>query len=71
MNSLKLPKEGLDLENVLLGIETDLIEQALQMTGGNRTQASRLLGLKRTTLVERLRRYKGDSRQPGDTVSAD
>ena len=41
------------------GIERQLIERALDDTGGNRQQAARRLGLKRTTLVEKLRRLRG------------
>ncbi|MCZ6823454.1 MAG: sigma-54-dependent Fis family transcriptional regulator, partial [Deltaproteobacteria bacterium] len=35
--------------------ESDLILQALQTTGWNKNQAANLLGLKRTTLVEKIR----------------
>ena len=38
--------------------EYSLIEQALERTGGNKNQASRLLGMNRTTLVEKLRKRK-------------
>ena len=34
-----------------------LIERSLERTGGNKGQAARLLGLKRTTLVEKLKRF--------------
>ena len=37
-------------------IEDTLIEQALARTGGNRNAAAQLLGLNRTTLVEKLKR---------------
>ena len=36
----------------------NLIEQALERTGGNKNQASILLGMNRTTLVEKLRKRK-------------
>jgi hypothetical protein len=43
---------------------TDLyVERALKTAGGNIAQAAKLIGLKRTTLVERLRRKNG--RPPG------
>jgi DNA-binding NtrC family response regulator len=35
-----------------------LIEEALRRTKGNKQAAARLLGLKRTTLVAKLRRRK-------------
>lgn len=37
-------------------IESDLVEYALAQTHGNRTQAAQMLGINRTTLVEKLRR---------------
>jgi transcriptional regulator with PAS, ATPase and Fis domain len=33
-----------------------LIRQALERTGNNRNQAAKLLGLNRTTLVERIKK---------------
>jgi len=54
--SLRLPPEGIKLRNYLAGLEAELIDQALARTGGNRNQAARLLGLNRTTLVEKLRK---------------
>ena len=51
-----LPAEGLELKRVLAKIEADYIDQALERTSGNRNQAARLLGLNRTTLVEKLRK---------------
>ena len=50
------PDEGLDLDQLISGIERDLIHRALERTQGNKGQASRLLNLKRTTLVEKLKR---------------
>jgi DNA-binding NtrC family response regulator len=37
-------------------IEQDLISRALERTGGNRNRAAELLKIKRTTLVEKLKR---------------
>jgi DNA-binding NtrC family response regulator len=51
-----LPESGVDLPALVLGFERHLIDQALMRTEGNRGAAARLLGLKRTTLVEKLRR---------------
>jgi DNA-binding NtrC family response regulator len=39
-----------------LQLEEKLIGQALERTGGNKNRAAELLGLNRTTLVEKLRR---------------
>jgi DNA-binding NtrC family response regulator len=53
---LDLPPDGLDLRNLLSELEDRLIGQALERTGGNKNRAAGLLGLNRTTLVEKLRR---------------
>jgi transcriptional regulator with PAS, ATPase and Fis domain len=37
-------------------MEDRLIREALERSGGNRNQAAQALGIKRTTLVEKLRR---------------
>jgi transcriptional regulator with GAF, ATPase, and Fis domain len=50
---------SLDLRSALEGLERKLIDRALQKAGGNRTEAAALLGLNRTTLVEKLRKYAG------------
>jgi DNA-binding NtrC family response regulator len=55
---LPLPDEGLDLDALIAGIERDLIQRSLDRTGGNKGQAARLLNLKRTTLVEKLKRLQ-------------
>ena len=54
-----VPEEGFDLAAHLAAVERELIQRALEDTGGNRQQAARRLGLKRTTLVEKLRRLGG------------
>jgi transcriptional regulator with PAS, ATPase and Fis domain len=51
-----LPEDGIDCQAYLEKIERDLIGQALAQSGGNKGQAARLLNLKRTTLVEKLKR---------------
>jgi DNA-binding NtrC family response regulator len=54
----QLPAEGVDLRAVVAQLEESLIDQALERTGGNRNAAAQLLGLNRTTLVEKLKRSK-------------
>ena len=54
--SVDFPEEGVNLPALVTEIERDLIARALARTGNNRADAARLLGLKRTTLVERLKR---------------
>lgn len=55
--AMLLPGEGLDLRDHLARIEIDLIRQALQVSDGIVAQAAKLLQVKRTTLVEKLRKY--------------
>jgi sigma-54 specific flagellar transcriptional regulator A len=51
-----LPAEGLDLRAHLLDIERKLVVQALDRSAGVVAHAARLLNLRRTTLVEKLRK---------------
>jgi len=53
-----LPAEGLDLKAYLADIEKALIEKALNEADGVVQQAARKLGVGRTTLVEKIRRYE-------------
>jgi len=53
-----LPPEGLDLRDHLFTIERNLIQQALNRAGGTVAHAARLLKLRRTTLVEKLRKFE-------------
>jgi DNA-binding NtrC family response regulator len=52
------PEDGLDLTDYLSSIERDLIRRSLDRTGGNRNKAAELLRIKRTTLVEKLKRLR-------------
>jgi DNA-binding NtrC family response regulator len=54
------PDDGLDLPAYLATIERDLIQRSLERTGGNRNKAAELLRIKRTTLVEKLKRLGAD-----------
>ncbi len=54
--SMTLPSEGIDLREALQQLEDSMIRQALMQTAGNKNQAARILGLNRTTLVEKLRK---------------
>jgi sigma-54 specific flagellar transcriptional regulator A len=52
-----LPPEGLDLKSHMAELELELIQAALQQANGVVAHAAPLLGLRRTTLVEKLRKY--------------
>jgi two-component system response regulator PilR (NtrC family) len=53
---IALPNEGVDLKQLLSDIEDSLINQALEVTGGNKNQASKLLSMNRTTLIEKMKK---------------
>jgi sigma-54 specific flagellar transcriptional regulator A len=55
---VNLPSGGLDLKQYLAKIEQDMIHQALIESDGVVQRASELLGVGRTTLVEKIRRYE-------------
>lgn len=50
-----------DLRQVLEQFESRLIDEALRRTNGNKSAAAQMLGLKRTTLVAKLRKKKQSS----------
>ncbi len=52
-----LPPGGIDLRAHVSSIEESLIRQALERSNGVVAQAARLLQLRRTTLVEKLRKF--------------
>jgi transcriptional regulator with PAS, ATPase and Fis domain len=63
-----LSENGLDLNSAVEEFENRLIEEALRRTKGNKQAAARLLGLKRTTLVAKLRRRKSGAATPYQPV---
>ncbi len=46
----------IDLKAKLTEMERSYIEQALALSGGTRSEAARLLGLKRTTLIQKMKK---------------
>ncbi|TCT15569.1 DNA-binding NtrC family response regulator [Natranaerovirga pectinivora] len=50
----ELPEEGIDLEEV----EKNLILQAVEKAKGNQTEAAKLLGITRQTLIYRMNKYE-------------
>ena len=59
MPAVEFPDAGVDLPTIVEQIERELIGRALSRTGGNKAAAAELLKLKRTTLVEKLKRLPG------------
>jgi DNA-binding NtrC family response regulator len=52
------PDDGLDFERYIDNVELSLIRRSLERTRGNKRQAAKLLNLKRTTLIEKLKRLQ-------------
>ncbi|WP_443191354.1 sigma-54 dependent transcriptional regulator [Pseudomonas indica] len=65
-----LPPDGLDLKDYLGNVEQGLIQQALDDAGGIVARAAERLRIRRTTLVEKMRKYgmsrRDDEDQPED-----
>ena len=55
-DALELPEDGIQLRQTMDRLERDFIRQALRRSEGNKAQAAGLLGMNRTTLVEKLKR---------------
>ncbi|GGB10448.1 sigma-54 dependent transcriptional regulator [Agarivorans gilvus] len=53
----QLPDEGVNLKELLAELEVDLIKQALDQQDGVVARAAEQLGMRRTTLVEKMRKY--------------
>ena len=53
---IEIPDEGINFQNVVSGMERELIVQSLRKSGGNKKLAAQLLNLKRTTLIEKIKR---------------
>ncbi len=54
---VRLPDEGIDLKEHMLQLESSLIKQALDEANGVVAHAARRLNMRRTTLVEKMRKY--------------
>ncbi|WAR43446.1 sigma-54 dependent transcriptional regulator [Methylomonas rapida] len=54
--SIQLPEQGIDLKEYLTDLENELIRQALEECNGVVAHAAKLLNMRRTTLVEKLRK---------------
>ena len=52
------PEDGVHLKDHLADIEKNLIIKALEESNGNVSQSARLLNLQRTTLIEKINKYK-------------
>ncbi|TNH85277.1 sigma-54-dependent Fis family transcriptional regulator [Aeromonas sobria] len=55
--TMQLPEEGVNLKEMLADLEVELIRQALESQDGVVARAADLLGMRRTTLVEKMKKY--------------
>jgi len=60
----RIPSTGIPFNDVVDRFETDLILQALEQTHWNKQRAAQILGLNRTTLLEKIKK-KGLEPPPG------
>jgi len=56
LSSRRLPEQGVDLKSYVAELESQFIEEALARTNGVVAKAAELLGLQRTTLVEKMKK---------------
>jgi sigma-54 specific flagellar transcriptional regulator A len=56
-DTVLLPENGIDLKEYINGLEQSLIQQALDDSGGVVARAAERLAMRRTTLVEKMRKY--------------
>jgi DNA-binding NtrC family response regulator len=57
-DEVPIPESGLQLDHLVSTFEHSLIRRALERTKGNKRQAADLLHIKRTTLIEKLKRLE-------------
>jgi len=53
---IEIPEGGISFQDVVTDMERELIVQSLRKTNGNKKLAAKLLNLKRTTLIEKIKR---------------
>ncbi len=63
---MQVPPEGLDFRAVMDRVESDLIRQALEITRGNKNRAAQLIGLNRTTMLEKMKKKGVEFDRPMD-----
>ena len=58
INADKIKDFGIDLKKEMEKTEMDIINRAMKISGGIKEKAAKMLGLNRTTLIEKLKRYE-------------
>jgi transcriptional regulator with PAS, ATPase and Fis domain len=62
--TFEIPEEGINFTNIVVDMERELILQGLRKANGNKKLAAKLLNLKRTTLIEKIKRIGLGSYMP-------
>ena len=68
ISEIYIPDEGIDFNTEISELERKLIVESMRKAKGNKREAAQLLQLKRTTLIEKLRRFS--MLEEMDTVGA-
>jgi DNA-binding NtrC family response regulator len=58
-SSIEIPSSGVCFEDIIGRVEKLLLEQALRSCGNNKAKAASLLGMKRTTLLYKMKALEG------------
>jgi sigma-54 dependent transcriptional regulator, flagellar regulatory protein len=66
----RIPDEGLNFETVVTNVERELLLKSLHKTGGNKMRAAKLLNMKRTTFVEKLKRLQISTEEDAEDESS-
>ena len=66
----EIPDEGVNFDDVVTGVERELLVGALNKAGGNKMRAAKLLNMKRTTFVEKLKRLGINAEDRADESDA-
>lgn len=61
--NIDIPDEGISLNSVVGDMERNLILKAIEKTGGIRSRAAALLGLNRTTLIEKMKKMNIETKR--------
>jgi DNA-binding NtrC family response regulator len=61
INTLDLSINPINLKNEVEQFELNLIKQALEISNGVKDKAAKILGINRTTLIEKLKRYRSNN----------
>jgi len=66
----RVPESGLQFQQIVDQFASEIILQALDRTQWNKTQAAKLLGLNRTTLLEMIKKKGLEERAPASSSSS-